>query len=284
MLRNLGLAGTALVVRDEQLQESTRFEGDSLREVYDALGQLGDKAATLARSGIDFETLLAQRSRDPKQEDRLPHLLLQVPAEDNGISGNHYFWSEEQEAEFRRQHQLNETDPELDRVIGEDGESGTDPSGSGTRSAVRRELHEIKDINRLLAQLTQLGLSADDYLPPPPSAPGAEPLPSRFVLMTKGSKGNPQTTEVHSLSQIIAAVLESSRQGMEIKRFKGLGEMDADQLWETTMNPANRVLLRVTWDTAGQAEHLFSLLMGEVVEPRRRYIEQHALEVKNLDV
>ena len=71
---------------------------------------------------------------------------------------------------------------------------------------------------------------------------------------------------------------------MEIKRFKGLGEMDADQLWDTTMNPENRVLLRVTWDAASEAEKLFSILMGDDVEPRRKYIEDHALEVKNLDV
>ena len=60
--------------------------------------------------------------------------------------------------------------------------------------------------------------------------------------------------------------------------------MDADQLWETTMNPENRTLLRVTWDAASEAENLFSILMGEHVEPRRKYIEDHALEVKNLDV
>ncbi|MDH3582762.1 MAG: hypothetical protein OER86_00945 [Phycisphaerae bacterium] len=60
--------------------------------------------------------------------------------------------------------------------------------------------------------------------------------------------------------------------------------MNADQLWETTMNPDNRTLLRVTWDAASDAEQLFSILMGENVEQRRKYIEDHALEVKNLDV
>jgi len=60
--------------------------------------------------------------------------------------------------------------------------------------------------------------------------------------------------------------------------------MDAIQLWDTTMDPERRTLLRVTWDIAGQAENLFSTLMGEEVEPRRKFIEDHALEVKNLDV
>jgi DNA gyrase subunit B len=89
---------------------------------------------------------------------------------------------------------------------------------------------------------------------------------------------------VVNLAGIAQAILDGGKEGMEIKRFKGLGEMDAEQLWETTMNPANRVLLRVTYDAASEAEQLFSILMGEEVEPRRKYIEDHALEVKNLDV
>ena len=109
-------------------------------------------------------------------------------------------------------------------------------------------------------------------------------MPSRFALIAPDAKGNAHTTEIANLSQAVSAILESAKQGIEIKRFKGLGEMDAEQLWETTMNPENRVLLRVTWDAAGEAEHLFTLLMGEEVEPRRKYIEEHALEVKNLDV
>ena len=71
---------------------------------------------------------------------------------------------------------------------------------------------------------------------------------------------------------------------MEIKRFKGLGEMDAEQLWDTTMDEDRRTLLRVQMEQAGDADALFSVLMGEQVEPRRKYIEDHALEVKNLDV
>ncbi len=72
--------------------------------------------------------------------------------------------------------------------------------------------------------------------------------------------------------------------GIDIKRFKGLGEMNAEQLWETTMNPETRMLLHVRLDDAGEADRLFSVLMGDDVEGRRTYIQDHALEVQNLDV
>ena len=94
----------------------------------------------------------------------------------------------------------------------------------------------------------------------------------------------PNVVECPNLATILGGLKEIGRRGLEIKRFKGLGEMDAEQLWDTTMDASRRVLMRVSWDMASDADALFSILMGEEVEPRRRFIEEHALDVKNLDV
>ena len=77
---------------------------------------------------------------------------------------------------------------------------------------------------------------------------------------------------------------QEEKSKLSIQRFKGLGEMDAEELWETTMDPERRILRRVRIDEAAEADRIFRILMGDQVEPRRNFIEQHALEVQNLDV
>jgi len=89
---------------------------------------------------------------------------------------------------------------------------------------------------------------------------------------------------VLSLNELLHEVREAGRKGISIQRYKGLGEMNADELWETTMDPGNRVLLKVTMEDADAADEMFTILMGDQVEPRRQFIERHALEVKNLDI
>jgi DNA gyrase subunit B len=87
-----------------------------------------------------------------------------------------------------------------------------------------------------------------------------------------------------SFEDFRARVLDAAKQGTQVSRFKGLGEMNADQLWETTMDPAKRLLVRVDVEDAASADQVFSMLMGDAVEPRRVFIEENATSVKFLDV
>ncbi len=96
------------------------------------------------------------------------------------------------------------------------------------------------------------------------------------------TKGKP--VPVTRPSELLDAVLAAGRKGLSIQRYKGLGEMNAEQLWETTLDPANRSLLRVEVAQADVADEIFTRLMGDVVEPRREFIQDNALNVANLDV
>ena len=87
-----------------------------------------------------------------------------------------------------------------------------------------------------------------------------------------------------TIQELLAAVRKSASTGIVIQRYKGLGEMSAEQLWDTTMNPSTRTLLQVKVDDGVEADEIFSLLMGEAVEPRREFIERNALDVQNLDI
>jgi DNA gyrase subunit B len=144
-------------------------------------------------------------------------------------------------------------------------------------SAELQELHEVKALNRHLDRLKEYGLGLDSLITPP-SVAGVEPAP-RFTL-----ENGDQKRWLLDLRPLPLEVRAFGEKGMSITRFKGLGEMNPDELWETTLDPARRTLLKVSLAEAAKADELFRILMGDKVEPRREFIERHALEVRNLDV
>ncbi|WP_310475717.1 DNA topoisomerase (ATP-hydrolyzing) subunit B [Sandarakinorhabdus sp.] len=116
-----------------------------------------------------------------------------------------------------------------------------------------------------------------------PEAPRLTALAGQEAA-TYGSPAMLGSTRVTSPADLLAAVLDAGRKGLAVARYKGLGEMNADQLWETTLDPAARTLLRVDVEEAADADDIFAKLMGDVVEERRNFIQENALNVANLDV
>jgi DNA gyrase subunit B len=139
----------------------------------------------------------------------------------------------------------------------------TRTNGSRSQTVIDRELlisAEYKEIKRLFTELTSIGV-------PPYAVENGE-----------------QKAQLRSLTEVLKYIMEGGKKGQYIQRYKGLGEMNPDQLWETTMNPETRILLQVRIEDAVEANDIFSTLMGDEVEPRRKFIEDHALTVKNLDI
>lgn len=132
------------------------------------------------------------------------------------------------------------------------------------------ELYEEDTLNFIINSLSPFGMHLEDYS-----------IASRHLCDIQDDS---EKTSCQLLREVIDFVRINGRKGIEVQRYKGLGEMNADQLWETTMDPKVRTLIKVTLPDEVAADNMFTMLMGEEVPPRRAFIEQHALSVKNLDV
>lgn len=279
-LTDLGLDGTQLSIRDtDSADEVRRLAGDELRRVVELLTKLEEIVKVIERRGINFATFLERRDA----HGHLPQYRVVVSGEEK------FFHSVDERDEYlKRAQSIIQSDFAPPASAPTPATSldapASDASPSPAELALKRlfkntELHEVKELERLFVSLEQHGLLIEDYYLTQEESVAGEKLPTKFLLISDNT-----TIEVAGVGRILPEIHRLGRSGIEIKRFKGLGEMNAEELWETTLDPSARVLFRVTLEEAGEAERLFSVLMGEDVERRRQFIEEHALEVKNLDV
>lgn len=253
-------------VRLRNLADQRELSQKQLEETLELLDTLDKYARALRRHGADFADYVEHRH---PQTHELPRHLVRV--REGNEETVHYFHTEQELRAF------SDANPDLRLFGDEESEAPAGPEkgrNGPTRRAVHVELHESKAIGELLRKLERKGFHLDHY------AAQDHPL---FELI-EGEGDRAVVRPLFSIPEILAAVKEVGRRGLQIKRFKGLGEMNPRELFETTMDPARRKLLRIELTDAVEAERMFTTLMGEEVEPRRQFIEDNALNVRNLDI
>ena len=251
-----------LGAEDISLKLSARktLNSKQMGEILELLISLDKYARSIKRHGGDFAQYVEQR----KKSGELPTHLIKV--RDGNEEAVHYFHSDTELAKFAK----NNADLNL---FGDPSEDSVKPAKNGTaRRALHVELHESKPVQDLLGKLSRKGLPVDHY--------EAQDKPLFDLVEGDEERVHP----LFSLSEILNTIIEIGRRGMQIKRFKGLGEMNPKELFETTMNPETRKLLRVELTDVVEAERMFVDLMGDEVAPRRKFIEDNALNVRNLDI
>jgi len=243
------------------------IRGEEMERLCRTLAALEDSLLALERRGIG---LRAHATRQDPVSGKLPvyHVFLGQQ--------EHWFTTRKDLEEFlaQREQQMGEELELKDRPNGP-SESASNGDGRLSRRLHIVEFHEVRSINTQLAELREMGFEIGALIPE--ERTGVEE--ARYHL-----RRGDLVTALDDLRGLLAAVRAAGEKGLQITRFKGLGEMNAEELRQTTLDPENRTLLQVTMEDAAAADELFRILMGDKVEPRREFIEKHALEVKNLDV
>jgi DNA gyrase subunit B len=266
-LRELGVEGTRLVIHWDA-QRKTELPEEDLKKLLSVCERMESHQAVIARRGVKFAEYLALR-----RDGILPIYAVRTEGRAR------YMYTEEELQAFLDEEKRRRG--EEVEILAENGheqapeKEGEEGARSGKPLAVQIvEIHESREAAKTLAMLKELGFKAEDFLHR--GEEGGFPF---YQLMNDSD-----VLEVRSLGEVLPAVREMGRKGLEIQRYKGLGEMNAEELSGTTMSPDSRTLLKVNIHRAEDAEYIFSILAGKDVGPRRKYIEEHALEVRNLDV
>jgi len=273
-LMERGITDSALALEGGQ-----EITGVKMQRLATTLAGMEDALLALERRGISLKSHAERKDAAGK----LPVFHVYLGSKDYWFvsRGELDKFLEEQQAASGGE--LAVTDSTPTRPAGE-AEGASSAGSNGDASAVNgrapqlhiTELHEVRTINQGLAELREKFKFDLDMLIPQERTGSDQP---RYVLR-RGEHEVP----LKDLRGLAAAVREMGQKGLHVTRFKGLGEMNAEELRETTLDPANRTLVKVTMQDLGAADDMFRVLMGDKVEPRREFIEKHALEVRNLDV
>ena len=244
-------------------------EGAQMQKLCQTLATMEEAILALERRGI---SLRMHAERADVETGQLPRFQAEV----DGLP--QWFHKRDEWEAFIKEHEPETPAGETDA---DDADSSTESNGSAESNGAAlttlkyTDFYEIRTINAGLKDLATHGLDIESLLPQ--ERTGMEQ--PRFVL-----KRDENETGMNHLRELPGAIRSAGEKGLQVTRFKGLGEMNAEELRETTLDPANRTLIQVNMSDAGAADEMFRILMGDKVEPRREFIEEHALEVRNLDV
>lgn len=245
----------------------TKMEGTKLKGAFKAMAELESLRKRLHKKGVEWTDFLVFR-----EKGEFPVYRVQEEA------GPRYLFTEKDVKHWRDEF-IESRKARLQKELAVSGEAGTGSAGVEEEdlSGVMKELLELKKINVLADKLQDVGFDVTLEKPTKEESEKRKPLYRVSI--------NGEDKDVLSLAELLEAIKDAGRKGATIQRYKGLGEMNPQQLWETTMDPVNRKFLQVKLEpNSSEADDIFTVLMGDKVEPRRQFIEAHAAEVQNLDV